>query len=437
MRTLLIISGSLRSFRENIRTFPNCDIAVYIGLNDEDTYFNPHDTEFLFEDPRVRILVFEKTPTPPFSYRTEREQNIYKQWYKLYRFFKYIPSDYDLYIRIRPDVYLYDSSQLPDKPSDKLYIPFQNDRDGLNDQIAIGTYEQIRIYCETFNFIEPGKTSERTLLDTLTIPVQRFSLQYKLVLSTAKVIAIAGDSGSGKTMLCKLLRPLFLFDKVLEFETDRYHKWERGHAKWSELTHLDPNANHLEKLENDTFKLRLGDNIIAVDYDHSTGTFTHPSTIEPGETILLCGLHTMFSKQLRDLTDFKIYLDTSDEIKLKWKLQRDRTERNQTEFEIRTKIESRKQDYDTFIAPQMEYADLVIKRNKSSMTLIVRKKEWCSGFPGEWIGNAIVFKDESVDIRNQCQLFLEASGLPSIPIEFGYNGLIQFTVLRALYNKDG
>jgi uridine kinase len=330
---------------------------------------------------------------------------------------------------------LYDISQLPNRPTDKLQIPLENDRDGLNDQIAAGTYDQMRVYCETFEFLEPNKTSERILLETLNLPIERFSLQYKLVLSTAKVIAIAGDSGSGKSVLCKLLRPLFLFDKVLEFETDRYHKWERGHVKWSELTHLDPTANHLEKLENDTFKLRLGDNIIAVDYDHSTGTFTPPTTIEPGETILLCGLHTMFSKQLRDLTDFKIYVDTSDEIKIKWKLQRDTTERNQNEKDVRAKIESRKQDYETFIAPQMEHADLVIKRQNTSMTLIVKKKEWCVGFPGEWIGNAILFNDESVDVRDQCAKFLESAGLPQIHIEVGYNGLIQFTVLRALYSN--
>lgn len=435
MRTLLIVSGSLRSFRENIRTFPNYDIAVYVGLNDEDTYFNPQDTTFLFEDPRVRMIVFETIPRTPSSYTTEREQNIYKQWYKLQRLFGCVPSDYDLYIRIRPDAYLYDTSELPNKPTDKLQIPLENDRDGLNDQIAAGSYDQMRVYCNTFQFLEPNKTSERILLETLNLPVERFPLRYKLVLSTAKVIAIAGDSGSGKSVLCKLLRPLFLFDKVLEFETDRYHKWERGHAKWSELTHLDPTANHLEKLENDTFKLRLGDNIIAVDYDHSTGTFTPPATIEPGETILLCGLHTMFSKQLRDLTDFKIYVDTSDEIKVRWKLQRDTSERNQNETDVRAKIESRKQDYETFIAPQMEHADLVIKRQNTSLTLIVKKKEWCVGFPGEWIGNAILFNDESIDIRTQCAKFLESAGLPPIPIEVGYNGLIQFTVLRALYSN--
>lgn len=437
MNTLVLVSGSLRSFRENIRTFPNSDIAVYIGLNDEDTYLNLQDTSFLFEDTRVKLVLFESIPSPPLQYKTEREKNTYKQWYKFRRLLSCVSPDYHTYIRIRPDVYLYDNTQIPTASPDHIQIPIGNDRDGINDQISIGTYEQMRAYANTLNLLVPDKTSEYSLKKSYTLPIKRFPLQYKLVLSVAKIIAIAGDSGSGKSTLCKLLRPLFLFDKVLEFETDRYHKWERGHEKWKEVTHLNPIANHLEKLENDTFNLRIGNTIHAVDYDHSTGMFTPPTSIEPGDTILLCGLHTLYSKQLRDLSDLKIYVDTSDELKVKWKLQRDITERNQPENMILNKIELRKPDYDKHIAPQKEHANITIKRGNVSMILIVQKKEWCSGITGTWIGNAITITDPSINVQSLANSLLTDLGFPLIDINPGFDGVIQLTVLRALYNKNG
>jgi len=39
------------------------------------------------------------------------------------------------------------------------------------------------------------------------------------------------------------------------------------------------------------------------------------------------GLHPFYDERVRDLLDFKIYLDISDEIKFAWKIQRDMAER--------------------------------------------------------------------------------------------------------------
>jgi uridine kinase len=441
MRVLILVSGSLRTFRENIRQFPShYDFAVYMSRNDEDTYFNSENIHFLLEEPRIKTLVIEDPPVVPEEYSDERQRNIYKQWYKLYRLFQCVPSSYDIYIRLRPDVFLYNHEELDmilSYPCSNLRIPYGSDRDGINDQIAIGGYSEMKHYCNLWSSIRPNITSERLLLEHLRHPVKRIALGYKLILSTAKVIAIAGDSGSGKSTLSKLIRPLFFFDKALEFETDRYHKWERGDTHWKHTTHLDPSANYLEKLENDTFNLKLGNSVIAVDYDHSTGKFTPPETIESKNNIILCGLHTLYSKQLRDIVDLKIYVDTSDELKTQWKLQRDTGERGQPASDVLAKIESRREDYNAHIAPQKYHADIVIARHKQGLTLLVRKKEWCEGIPGTWFMNAMTVFDESIDVRNQAKAFLHELELPDVPIESGYNGVIQFTILKALYSKDG
>jgi uridine kinase len=441
MRILFLISGSLRTFRENVKRFSSdYDFAIYISQHDEDTYFNPYNQQFLFEDPRFKYLYIEPLPIIPSCYTDERQQNMYKQWYKLHRLIQYVPKDYDLYVRIRPDVCVSNIESLLQTIPEGIRIPQGNDRGGLNDQIAIGNYVNMVQYCNTFHTLNPNVISEINLQQSLQIPIERVELSYKLILSTAKVIAITGDSGSGKTTLCKLIQPLFFFDKVLHFETDRYHKWERGNTQWSSYTHLNPEANYLEKLEEDTFNLKLGNNIIAVDYDHDTGHFTTPQTIEPKENILLCGLHTLYSKQLRDLSDLKIYVDTSHDLKTKWKIQRDVHERHYDSNVVLSKIESRKIDYETYISPQKEHADIIIQQTSESLILYIRKEHNHSFFRQlpciisyDKDFAIIEFHDSFIDIRELTYSFLQSKSLPIISIELGFNGILQLLLLKELY----
>jgi phosphoribulokinase len=52
---------------------------------------------------------------------------------------------------------------------------------------------------------------------------------------------------------------------------------------------------------------------------------------------------------VRDLLDFSIYLDISDEVKFAWKIQRDMAERGHSLESIKASIEARKPDFDAFI----------------------------------------------------------------------------------------
>lgn len=442
MKTILLVSGSLRSFRENLQSLPNWDIAVYVSRGDEDTYLHKDNYAYLFEDPRIKYLMFETLPEIPSCYVEERQRNVYKQWYKCYRLFQCVPDTYDWYVRMRPDVRLMSPIDIPHESTNMIYIPHGNDRLGINDQLAYGSYAQMSHYMCLWKsmFIDPTRTSEETLKHHLRdIPIQRVSLQYRLMLSNIKVIAITGDSGSGKSTFCRLVRPFFLFDKVMEFETDRYHKWERGHERWNTMSHLNPAANYLEKLEEDTFNLKLGNTIVSVEYDHKTGTFTPPQTLEPKENIMLCGLHTLYSKQLRTLSDLKLYIDTSDELKIQWKLKRDMEERGHSQDKILTSIESRRPDYEMYVSPQKEHADIVIQL--SSTNLILRYQtglsyEWVREFPCDIDGSMIVFSDPNVDARLAIRRFIVALDLPPVDAaeeKLGFNGILQLMFIRALY----
>ncbi len=64
---------------------------------------------------------------------------------------------------------------------------------------------------------------------------------------------------------------------------------------------------------------------------------------------------------MRELIDFKIYLDISDEVKFAWKIQRDMAERGHSLESIKASIEARKPDFDAYIDVQKKHADVVIQ----------------------------------------------------------------------------
>merc|ERR1711924_555117 len=82
--------------------------------------------------------------------------------------------------------------------------------------------------------------------------------------------------------------------------------------------------------------------------------------IVPTPIVIIEGLHPFHDERVRDLIDFSLYLDISDDVKFAWKIQRDMEERGHSLESIQASIEARKPDFDAYIAPQMEYADICI-----------------------------------------------------------------------------
>ncbi len=174
-------------------------------------------------------------------------------------------------------------------------------------------------------------------------------------------IGIAGDSGAGKSRLLVMLGELLSEDSILNIEGDGDHKWERGDDNWNEMTHLNPQANYLYRQAEDLRVLRGNNSVKRADYDHDTGTFTAKRRILPKPYIIMCGLHSLYLPQMRQVLDMKIYLDTDEALRCYWKLGRDQGSRGHTWAEVKAQIETRRGDAEKYIHPQKQYADLVIR----------------------------------------------------------------------------
>lgn len=299
---------------------------------------------------------------------------------------KIIENNYDLYIILRTDLIIKNINL--DDIEDKLYFSIKNmnqftknEVNKINDNIILT--KDYNLLLKLINLYDYSLINNNYLdillynyLNTYNIEYELADIDYKLILSKCNVIAIAGDSGSGKSTLLKVLTPLFNQDSILTLETDRYHKWERGNENYQTYTHLNPYANHLEKMYEDVYDLKIGNEIYQVDYDHHTGKFTQKEKIESKNNIIICGLHTLYDNKIKELLDIKIYMDTDRTLIKKWKIQRDVNERGYSIEKVLKQIEFREKDYEEYILKQKENADIIINfyecDNKLECNLIIK-----------------------------------------------------------------
>jgi phosphoribulokinase len=175
------------------------------------------------------------------------------------------------------------------------------------------------------------------------------------------MIAVGGDSGTGKTTLCRGLDKIFGAHRIETICLDDYHALDRDQRKLVGLTALDPRANNFAAMEEDLSRLREGYSISKPVYDHGDGKIKGPETLEPKEIVVVQGLFPLYTRALRGLFDVTVWLDPETELKVAWKIQRDMTQRGYTEDQVRAEIEKRQPDIRAHISPQGAYADVTVR----------------------------------------------------------------------------
>lgn len=197
------------------------------------------------------------------------------------------------------------------------------------------------------------------------------------------LIGVAADSGCGKSTFMRRLTKVFggknvgplgggfgtpngwetntlVSDRTTVICLDDYHLNDRQGRKKSGLTALNVKEQKFDLMFEQLRDLKHGKSISKPIYNHVNGTIDTPETVEPTPIVIIEGLHPFVDPRVRDLLDFTIYLDISDAIKFAWKIQRDTAERGWTVDQVKESIEQRKPDFAAYVAPQMEYSDVVI-----------------------------------------------------------------------------
>lgn len=393
MRTAILISGYLRTLKSNLDNllnkivyeFDNVDIYIHLTMDEKlnDRYLNIH---YLHDD--IKLIQKKLNPIclicePNLSISTNPlENDTVNKWSKYFKLNQIkkcneqLYGKYDLVIKYRPDLHIFsDKIDVSNIKNDTVYIPsdakidIQKLKDKNDNYICdILAYGSSNIMDRYFSIQlsigelmkKHGTAPETLLYEYLTsakIKYKLVNIDYGVILSSCNVFAICGDSGSGKTTLSNILKQYFNNSFLLE--CDRYHKWERHNKNWKKFTHLNPEANYLAKIQDDVFNLKLGKTVYRVNYDHNNGKFTDEERIYPSNNIIVCGLHSLYGNN-EHIYDFKIFMDTNDELKLKWKIERDTNERGHNINNVLNQIDERKDDFQKFIYPQRDKSDLIV-----------------------------------------------------------------------------
>jgi phosphoribulokinase len=174
------------------------------------------------------------------------------------------------------------------------------------------------------------------------------------------MIAVGGDSGTGKRTLCRGLEAIFGAGRIETLDLDDYHSLDRLQRKLVGYTATDPRASNFAAMEEDLWALREGRGIEKPIYDHTDGTFKGTERTEPHEIIVVRGLFPLYTRALRSLFDVSVWMDPQDDLKPAWKLQRDTQRRGYTEADAREEIARRAPDVAKYVTPQAKYADLTV-----------------------------------------------------------------------------
>lgn len=180
------------------------------------------------------------------------------------------------------------------------------------------------------------------------------------------ILGIAGGTGSGKTTIAKKIKDHFA-DRSCYIPHDRYY---RDQSSKSIEERRKTNYDHPDSLETHLFvehlqKLQNGEAVEIPQYDFTQHTRKSGETekVDPAALIIIDGILIFHDPSLRNLIDFKIFVDVSSDIRILRRTIRDIQERGRTlEFCVDQYLTFTRPMHNLFVEPTKEYADVIIPR---------------------------------------------------------------------------
>ena len=187
------------------------------------------------------------------------------------------------------------------------------------------------------------------------------------------IIGICGASGSGKSTMAKALCAR-LEKPCIYIKQDSYYKDhpDMSFEERERINYDEPEAFEHDALRDDLIRLRNGQAITAKEYDYSQHRRCDPGvTIQPTDVVLIEGIHVFYDPEVRELMDFKIYIQVDPDVCLLRRVKRDIRDRGRTiESVYRQYLETVKPMYEKHIRNYVEYADLIVARGGKNARIV-------------------------------------------------------------------
>ena len=177
------------------------------------------------------------------------------------------------------------------------------------------------------------------------------------------VIGIAGGSGSGKTTLMKNLITR-LGGQVTVLSHDNYYK-RHDDMTYDErclLNYDEPEAFDTSLMVYQLGELRRGFSVDCPVYDFTVHNRSNEtSKIVPERVIIVEGILIFENKELRDLMDVKIFVDTDADIRLCRRIKRDVNKRGRSmESVLKQWQQTVKPMHELYVEPSKKHADIIV-----------------------------------------------------------------------------
>jgi uridine kinase len=196
------------------------------------------------------------------------------------------------------------------------------------------------------------------------------------------IIGVAGGTASGKTTVAEAILERVGRDRIAYIQHDAYYR-DLSHLPLEERRKMNfdhPHALETELLVSHLRHLQEGQPIEVPTYDFATyqrrGT---PRCVEPSRVVLVEGILIFADRELREMMDIKLYVDTDADLRLIRRLQRDIQERQRTlETVIQQYLTTVRPMHLEFVEPSKRYADVIIPAggfNKTAVEMIVARIE--------------------------------------------------------------
>jgi len=200
------------------------------------------------------------------------------------------------------------------------------------------------------------------------------------------VIGIAGGSGSGKTTLAENIREVFN-DEVVILCHDYYYKSneEISLDERKKLNYDHPNSFDTDLLIQQLKELKEGNMIFHPVYSFVKHTRLEETVkVKPTKVIILEGILIFENRELCDLMDIKVFVDTDGDVRIIRRLLRDVQERGRDlDSVVNQYLGTVKPMHEEFVDPSKKRADIIIPEGGANTVALSMLLERIKSFMNE------------------------------------------------------
>ncbi|KAM0682934.1 Uridine kinase [Mitosporidium daphniae] len=191
------------------------------------------------------------------------------------------------------------------------------------------------------------------------------------------IIGIAGGSASGKTSVSEaIIRDINDVSNVVLISMDSFYKClspeasKKAYANEYNFDH--PDAFEFPLLYDTLLKLKNLEPVDIPVYDFKIHSRTSESVhIHKAKVVIFEGILALYDREILDLMDMKIFVDTDSDVRLARRLKRDINERRRDFNGVLDQYNRFvKPSFDDFIQPSVRNADIIIPRGKDNLVAI-------------------------------------------------------------------